>query len=50
MKKAELRSLLQNIDKELAATVTFEEFLGMATPKVIGEVLSDGSAADIWGR
>lgn len=34
VKKAEIRTLLQNIDKETAATITFEEFLEMATPKV----------------
>lgn len=34
MKKAEIRTLLQNIDKETAATITFDEFLEMATPKV----------------
>lgn len=35
VKKAELKSLLQNIDKEMAQTITFDEFLGMTTPKVI---------------
>lgn len=35
MKKAELRALLQNIDKETAATVSFDEFLDMASPKVL---------------
>jgi len=34
VKKAEIRTLLQNIDKETAATITFDEFLEMATPKV----------------
>lgn len=34
MKKAEIRTLLQNIDKETAATITFDEFLEMATPKI----------------
>jgi hypothetical protein len=34
VKKAELRTLLQNIDKEAAATITFDEFLDMASPKV----------------
>jgi len=34
VKKAEIRTLLQNIDKETAATVTYDEFLDMAAPKV----------------
>lgn len=34
VKKAEIRTLLQNIDKETAATISFDEFLEMATPKV----------------
>ena len=34
MKKAEIRTLLQNIDKETAAAVTYDEFLDMAAPKV----------------
>ncbi len=34
MKKTELRALLQNIDKETAASVSFDEFLDMASPKV----------------
>jgi hypothetical protein len=34
VKKAEIRTLLQNIDKETAATITFDEFLEMATPKI----------------
>ncbi|GAB5035215.1 caltractin [Nannochloropsis oceanica] len=34
VKKAEIRTLLQNIDKEAAATVTYDEFLDMAAPKV----------------
>jgi hypothetical protein len=34
VKKAEIRTMLQNIDKETAATITFDEFLEMATPKV----------------
>ena len=35
MKKSELRALLQDIDKENAALVTFEDFLEMVTPKML---------------
>lgn len=34
VKKAEIRTFLQTIDKEMAATVTYDEFLDMAAPKV----------------
>ena len=45
MKKSEIRALLQNIDKEAAAAVTFNEFLDMASPKVRGGVKGGGG----WG-
>jgi hypothetical protein len=34
VKKSEIRALLQNIDKETAATVSYNEFIDMASPKV----------------
>ena len=35
VKKSELRALLQDIDKEDAALVTFDDFLEMVTPKMM---------------
>uniref|UniRef100_A0A7S3JY70 EF-hand domain-containing protein n=1 Tax=Aureoumbra lagunensis TaxID=44058 RepID=A0A7S3JY70_9STRA len=34
VKKAELRRMLQDIDKETSANITFDDFVEMATPKM----------------
>lgn len=34
VKKAEIRQMLMDIDKETTAVITFDEFLEMATPKI----------------